>query len=280
MTKISKRLSGAFCVFAVVFLASQLRGAPPNPQSAMPWTRIVMVGASVTAGFTLSEPLGGPRTAQCDLSRYLGAALTGPHQPVRNLGNTLFFMQPDYIGKQQIQTALQTNPTLLTGIDFLFWFCYGRVDHEEDRAQRFEQGLKLLEAVRCPLILGDIPDASAAVGSMLSADEIPSASALAAANRRLREWAKTHPMTVVVPLARLMRTIQAGKTVMLHHHALPSDQTHPLLQADRLHPTPRGCAVLAIAVLDAFQSSRFGLSTAEIDWNPSEVFRQVSRKNE
>src|SRR5438132_14425860 len=39
-----------------------------------PWGRIVMVGASATAGFTESEPLGGPTTPQYRLSRYVDAA--------------------------------------------------------------------------------------------------------------------------------------------------------------------------------------------------------------
>jgi hypothetical protein len=243
-----------------------------------PWKQIVMVGASVTAGFTMSEPLGGPWTAHCDLSRYLGATLAVPHQPVLNLGNTLFFMQPELIGKRQLESALKANPTLVTGIDFLFWFCYGRVAHEYERARRFEEGLKLLETVPCPIIVGDIPDASAAVGSMLSPDQIPTLSAMSAANRRLKEWAATRPQVAVVPLSKLMQTIAAGKPVAIHGQTWPSDPTRPLLQPDQLHPTPRGCAILALAMLNAFESSRQGTSIDEIRWDPNEVFRLVSKQ--
>src|SRR5262245_27392090 len=77
-----------------------------------PWGRIVMVGASATGGFTESEPLGGPTTPQYHLSRYLDAALVVPHEPVRNLGDRLFFVQPETAGRYQIEQALQLRPTL------------------------------------------------------------------------------------------------------------------------------------------------------------------------
>src|SRR5262245_18863259 len=125
--------------------------------SRSPWGRIVMVGASASAGFTESEPLGGPKTPQYRLSCYLESALVAPHEPVQNLANAMFFIQPEAAGRYQIDQALQARPTLLVGIDFLFWFCYSEGPTDKDRLQRFERGLKLLEAVPCPLVLGDIP---------------------------------------------------------------------------------------------------------------------------
>ena len=150
-----------------------------------------MMGASATAGFTESEPLGGPKTDQYRLSRYLDAALLTPHEPVQNLANSMFFIQPEAAGRYQIDQALQTRPTLVVGVDFLFWFCYGEGLTEKDRLQRFEKGLKLIEAVQCPLVVGDIPDASGASIDMLPPDQIPSAETMSAANRRLKEWAAT-----------------------------------------------------------------------------------------
>ena len=96
-------------------------------------------------------------TARYDLSRYLGAALQFPHRPISNFGNSLFFMQADSLGEQQIQMALDAKPTLVVGIDFLFWFCYGNGFDEPGRLQHFDQGLELLDAIHCPLIIGDIP---------------------------------------------------------------------------------------------------------------------------
>src|SRR6266498_5629682 len=177
---------------AVLLLAlgvqSALSGETNNPPKAAsasskpkasaatksPWARIVMVGASASAGFTETEPLGGPKTLQYRLSRYLDAALLAAHEPVQNLANAMFFIQPEAAGRYQIDQALKAKPTLVVGIDFLFWFCYGEGPTDKDRLQRFEKGLKLLEAVQFPLVLGDIPDASGASNDMLPTDQIPS----------------------------------------------------------------------------------------------------------
>src|SRR5207247_465117 len=158
---------------------ASVRSAPSESAAAKPpWGRIVMVGASASAGFTESEPLGGPKTPQYRLSRYLDAALLAAHEPVQNLANSMFFIQPEAAGRYQIDQALKARPTLVVGIDFLFWFCYGEDPTDKDRLQRFEKGLKLLEAVQCPLILGDIPDASGASNDMLPADQVPSAATM------------------------------------------------------------------------------------------------------
>src|SRR6266567_3539911 len=74
----------------------ELRKPPATPSAAAriavtnnPWGRIVMVGASVSAGFIASEPLGGANTPRYRLSRYVDAALLVPHEPVQNLANAL-----------------------------------------------------------------------------------------------------------------------------------------------------------------------------------------------
>lgn len=258
-------------------MADRTPATPPPAaitEAKAPWGRVVMVGASVTAGFTASEPLGGDKTAQYDLSRYVEAALLTAHEPVRNLGNAKFFIQPDSAGKLQLDQALKAEPTLIAGIDFLFWFCYGGGCKDGERLQQFEKGLKLLEAVRCPLILGDIPDASSAT-DMLDADEIPSAQVLSAANRRLKEWAAARPQVVILPVSDFMHAAAADAAFTVHNHKLPRGKTRALLQSDRLHPTPHGCAVLAVATLDAFHSTRVGAPSSEICLDPQEVFRRV-----
>jgi hypothetical protein len=242
-----------------------------------PWGRIVMVGASVSAGFLASEPLGGPNTPQYRLSRYVDAALLVPHEPVQNLANPLFFLQPEAVGRRQVQDAVKAQPSLALGIDFLFWFCYGEGSTDAERLQRFEQGLKMLEAFQCPLVLGDIPDASAAVNGMLRPDQIPSAKAMAAANQRLKTWAATRPQTGVLTLSAFMRTVLANQSLKVHGYNLPAGKTRILLQADKPHPSPPGCAVIALAALDAFQTTRpAGGHAAEIRWDPKEVFRRVA----
>jgi hypothetical protein len=232
-----------------------------------------MIGASASAGFTESEPLGGPITPQLRLNRYIDAALLPSHDPVRNLSSAMFFMQPDAQGQSQSERALQSKPTMLVALDFLFWFCYGDGQTDKDRLDRFEKGLKFLEPFHCPIIVGDLPDASAAVERMLTPDEIPSPTALAAANRRLKEWAGARKQTVVIPLSSFMRNAMANKPLTVHGHTLAEGKTRVLLQEDKLHPSAAGCAVLALAIFDSFVSSQPELLAGDIRWDAKEVYR-------
>jgi len=234
-----------------------------------------MIGASVTAGFTASEPLGGTNTPLYSLSRYVDAALMVPHEPVRNLGNAFFFFQPQLFAQQQLTQALTNRPTLIIGMDFLFWFCYGEGSTDEERLQRFDQGLKLLEKVDCPLVVGDIPDASDAVNRMLQPEQMPSLKAIAAANLRLKEWAAGRRQVVIVGLSEFMRNVLANRAITIRDFVLPDGQTRILLQEDKLHSSPPGCAVLALAVLNAFQSTRSGTHAEEFRRDPKEIFRRV-----
>jgi hypothetical protein len=237
-----------------------------------PWSRIVMIGASASAGFIETEPFGGPTTSKLRLSRYLDAALVASHEPVRNFSSAMFFIQPEGQGRSQSERALQSNPSLLVALDYLFWFCYGDGASDKERLQRFEQGLKWLEPFRCPVILGDLPDATAAVERMLTPDQIPSAAALSAANRRLKEWAAGRKQTVVIPLSAFMRNAMANKPVTVHGHTLAEGKTRVLLQDDKLHPTAAGCAVLALAIFDSFLSNQTALLASDIRWDAREVY--------
>lgn len=241
-----------------------------------PWGRVVMIGASVTAGFTLSEPFGGDKTAQYDLSRYLDAALLMPHERVRNFGDAGFYLQPESAAKLQIDQARKAKPTLVSAIDFLFWFCYGEQSNDAERLQRFENGLKMLEPIHCPLILGDIPDASATSG-ILTRDQIPSAKVMAAANRRLKEWAATRPHVVVVPLSDFMRAAATDSALTIRNYSLAKGRTGALLQQDKLHPSVRGCSVLTLAILDACQSEQIGASTSQLCLNPEEILSRTKK---
>jgi hypothetical protein len=240
-----------------------------------PWQRIVMIGASVTAGFTSTEPFGGANTPLYDLSRYVDAALRVTHEPVRNLGNAFFFAQPKLMGQQQLTRALTNNPTLVIGLDFLFWFCYGEGSTDAERLQRFDRGLKLLENVECPLIVGDIPDASAAVNGMLRPEQMPSLKAISTANLRLKNWAAGRRQVVILGLSDFMRDVMANRAITIHDYVLPAGKTRVLIQDDKLHASPPGCAVLALAALDAFQSTRPGNHADELRRDPKEIFRRV-----
>jgi len=242
-----------------------------------PWQRIVLIGASATAGFTAAEPLGGTNTPRFALSRYVDAALTVSHEPVQNFGNAFFFLQPELIAQQQVARALTNRPTLIIGLDFPFWFCYGEGETDEERLARFDYGLKLLDKIQCPLVVGDIPDASSAVNKMLRPDQMPSLKAIAAANQRLKAWAADRRQVAVVELSGFMRKVLANRAIAIRDYTLPNGQTRMLLQNDTLHPSPPGCAVLALAVLDAYQTIRPKGHATDFIGDAKEIFRQATK---
>jgi hypothetical protein len=248
--------------------AANLRAAGP------PWQRVVVIGASASAGFVFSEPFGGRETTRCKLNYYLDAAIAAPHPPVKNLASPLLFMNPEALAPLQIEAATKASPTLVIGVDFLFWFCYGDADDDAARARRFEHGLKLLDQIHCPLVVGDIPDAACATNTgIIGGRQVPSAAARRAANQRLKQWAAAHPQVVVVPLANFMRAMMANADFKLHGETLPAGKTRALLQADELHPNPHGAAVLALCILDKLVSRQPEFPAADVRWNPADVFR-------
>ena len=259
--------AGCFGLWVAV-VAMPLEAAPN------PWQRVVIIGASASAGFLLAEPLGGTNTTRCRLNYYLDAAITAPHPAAQNLAASLMFLNPETFAVIQIAAVTNAAPTLVVGADFLFWFCYGRGRNDGERAQRFETGLKYLEEIHCPLVVGDIPDASSATNTgIISPAQVPSEPARRAANQRLHEWATTQPLVTLLPLAQFMHATMANEALRLHRSHLPAGKTRALLQSDRLHPNPQGAAVLALGILDALVVQQTNFPAADICWNPQQVFR-------
>ena len=265
-------------VWAADTRLSSAPNSPPPAQQSLPATnnplqRIVLIGASGTAGFTESEPLGGTNTDLLRLSRYLDAALVAPHEPVQSFAIALFFLRPEVLGPGEVERARQVKPTLIIGTDFLFWYCYGVVPSEEARLERFESGLNLLATVTCPLVLGDLPDASAAVNGMLSPAQMPKPATLAAANRRLSAWAAPRPNVRLIRLANFMRDSLANNEVVIQGRIWPKETTRNLIQADKLHASREGCAVIALSIMDALTTSPTLLPVESVRWDPAEVLR-------
>lgn len=232
-----------------------------------------MIGASATSGFTMKEPLGGTNTQFLRLNRYIDAAITGQHRQATNFASALFFTQPVKTGESQLTRALNEKPTLVVAVDFLFWFCYGKVSNDVERASRFEEGLRLLERIPCPVVIGDLPDASGAVGKILSAEEVPGTDALAAANARLSAWVTQRTNVYVVPLANFMRAAVHDEAIVAKHYSLSAGTTRRLLQADGLHPTSAGCSALALNILEAVESKHD--ISKDVKWDCQSIEQSV-----
>ncbi len=208
--------------------------------------RIVMIGASATHGFNVVH-----QGSQIHLAQVLDQMILVPHEPVQSHTDLFFFAYSVQRGSQLVEQALADNPTLIVGVDFLFWFGYGQTNREgntltseEERLQLLEEGLMLLEQFTCPMVVGDFPDMTPAVGIMLAPTQMPASETLTALNQRLHEWANAKPHVRVFPLSRLVDSMRADQDFSIGSYEWPAGSSAKLLQPDQLHPTAWGLVAI------------------------------------
>lgn len=225
-------------------------------------SRVAAVGASVTHGFNaqiLVEARGRIQPAILSLGDALAAAVGG-NAEVSVAGSLFFFRDPEHWGPTLLRQALETRPTSVVAVDYLFWFGYGSTGHppgtEGDataRRQRLERGLSLLAelANQIPghLLVGDLPDMSGAVGRMLSASQVPDEATRRRLNDRIAAWVAERPSAVLVPLSAIMEQLLAGER-------FGASEAVPLLKPDRLHPTADGLVVVAREIVARLVAAR------------------------
>lgn len=237
-------------MLATLTLAALAFGLPTQSSTPAPardpLERVVVIGASLAAGF------GADRT----MAEALEASLREPVRPVLGLGDFLFFTSPLAIGDRQVEAASDADPSLVVAIDFLFWFGYGNLDAkgqpievESQRLELLERGLRTLGELECPLVVGDFPDMSAAVGTMLAPAQMPAATTLPLLSRRVREWAAARPNTLVLPLSEMVAKLDSDEPIAIGRHTFPAGSE--LLQSDHLHPNLEGLVLTAQLVGDA-----------------------------
>lgn len=274
------RLRGSAGVLvAVLFLGLLVRGAghaaastfaacsepPPTAKVESPVERVAVVGASATAGFNAyfwrlvdDRPVRDSIT----LAKLLRAA-SDDRLVVIDLGTAQFFTNPAGIGEMTIDRALRAKPDLVVGVDFLFWFCYGwvgpeagRMRTDDERLAMLDAGLALLDRVvekGLPLVVGDIPDMSAASGGVLQPVAVPTEELRLEANRRIRRWVDERPSVELFSLDGLQRLLASEEPIVVEDVELSPDERGRLLQSDRLHPTVGGLVVIVSRLADTLE---------------------------
>lgn len=254
-------LTAALTLAAVpVAMPASARDGLPGLDAAALYARVQVIGASASAGFGVRPPVerGAPgRLASVTLATIAQCAGNGSCR-VKGDATGLFFGAPLPTGTEQVSALLAQDPrpTTVFAVDFLFWFTYGAlavddgrapVTDESQRLRGLEAGLALLDRVvdaQIPLVVGDIPDMSPAVGKMLSRAQMPKAETLAKANERIRAWAEGKPRVAVLPLARLVDDLRSGKPFEAGRRSWSEEADGPLIQRDQLHPTFAGTVAL------------------------------------
>lgn len=212
--------------------------------------RIAVIGASVSAGFGNHEELQVAKNPK--LGAYLRFVL---HEAlgegeIRDFGSSQFFTAPLTVGARQVERALKTDPTLVVGLDFLFWYANGYPrKNNPRRLEGLREGLRLLETIEAPLLIGDLPNVEHALqgssplrggGPILRRAQLMSERERQEANRLLRAWAADRPNVQVFPLASLLAPMVARQPMELRGNRWQTHDLSQALQSDRLHPRVRG----------------------------------------
>lgn len=232
--------------------AQATTSAPAKP------IRVAVIGASASAGFGCvyrESRDDGEYAASFRLIDMVKLACPELALVTTDVSSGFFFLKPVANGAQAAKRARDFKPDCVLALDFLFWYCYGddapdgkALASEAQRLEKLEAGLKELESIDAPILVGDLPDMSPAVGKMLSPAQMPRQETLATANARLSEWAKGRTNVRVLPLASMQRQLMEQNSLEIDGKKLTPTKDMPLLQRDALHPAPLGMAGLACAV--------------------------------
>lgn len=252
----------ALLFMATAAIAQTPQDATSKPTAQVP-LRIGILGASVSAGFgcQLTEPRpDGIYQAQLRLADMLPLACPDTPMIFQDTASGSMFFDPQQKGSEAVAAVAKFKPDCVVAVDFLFWYCYGtaaKADKErpdaEWRLQRLEQGLAALDTFQVPVLVGDLPDMSGAVGKILGKSQMPALPTLELANKRIAAWAKDRPLQRVLPLAAMIKQLQTDKAIEIAGKKFAATEQMPLLQRDELHTTPAGLAAVACVIVSELQ---------------------------
>ncbi|MDA1266179.1 MAG: hypothetical protein O2816_13945, partial [Planctomycetota bacterium] len=255
------------------FAQTPTEEAPPS-QAPEVLQRVVCVGASASAGFGWNIEL----KTRAKLGLMLDQMIEGERAPTLDLGNAMLFQAPLRMATDQIEQALEAQPTLVVGLDFLFWFAYtpnfSRESNRAARMDRLNQGIALLDRLPGPLMVGDLPDMRAALKGvgpfgvpLLQPHMVPTEQELAELNQRLRDWAAERGDTILIPMAEFAHRSLEGEVFEVRGNRWDGKQISRLLQKDMLHPTVEGALGLSAVLLDRLETARVDLKPEHFQWD-------------
>jgi len=236
--------------FACLFSSLSAYGDPlKNP---------IVIGASVSAGMHLRELTSlvkSPRSGRLALDLALEKEIDGEIR-IPNNANRFLFFATEKISEDQIERALVRAPSSVVAVDFLFWYLHGYFRSNGDvlRMERFERGLAQLDRFDCPIVVGDIPDATPAIGRVLGPGQVPSKEVQAQANARLREWAKARGKVKILPLSYFLEKVVKNEALKIGAQEFASGETYRFIQRDHLHPSQAGVDAIAKVVVSLMKS--------------------------
>jgi hypothetical protein len=216
--------------------------------------RVAITGASVTSGHGVTTPpiRGDLGAYRINFKHIIEGMMLVPHDEVGFFGDLMFFRNSRTDAEEYIQQIIEFEPTLVIGIDYLFWFAYGSTpaDQKPDsyKLERLNFALSLLDEIQAPLIIGDLPDVREAVGRMLSPNQVPDESLLQSLNARIYSWATHRGNVLVLPANEYWKRMMNDEEITIMGHTWPEGSQATLLQGDMLHTTLEGTVAAALFI--------------------------------
>ncbi|MBC8522612.1 hypothetical protein H8D29_01665, partial [PVC group bacterium] len=220
------------------------------------FSRVVVTGASVSSGFGVTTPpiKGDLGAYPVNMKHILEGMITTDHEAVEFFGDLLFFRKSKANAEAYIEKIKEHKPTLVIGIDFLFWFGHGTPPiGSEIAAYRMEKlnfALSLLEQLKVPIIVGNLPNVRQAIGKMLSASQVPTAEMLEKLNERIHAWGEEHENIKIVDVFDLSNKLMNDEAITFLGHTWRAGSQSKLLQQDMLHTTFEGTVAASMMVAE------------------------------
>ena len=248
-----KSFASKIVVFLFVFMGCGF--TEPQPCSIL--DRVVVTGASVTAGYGVTTPpiAGDLGAYQVTMQHIMEGMITSEHEEVMIFGDLMFFQHSKENATAYIEQIKEYKPSLVIGVDFLFWFGHGTPPTDCDvptyRMEKLNFALNLLEKLNVPVVIGNLPDVRNAIGKMLSNNQVPSKELLVQMNKRIHSWGTEHENVSIIDVFTLWNKLLHDEEIVLVEHTWPAGSREKLLQKDMLHTTFEGTVAASLLVAEA-----------------------------
>ncbi len=271
-----KKPSAKTVIFLVVWLILAIVASLPSlatdpkqlstqePESET--LHIAVIGASVSAGYGLDVRL----------SEVLDAAI-GDRKTITDLSSALLFLNPLGYANEVGQKLKKDAPSVVIGIDFLFWFAYGEKDFNT-RKKDLQQALRLLEKLKCYIVVGDLPKFSESENIVLGSNAIPSDEELRVLNRIIQRWGKKNKKVTIFPLCSIVESIKKGEPIEING-VRKTYRQEQIFQPDGVHATQMGLISLAAIVLEKLSDDGCPLADSEVLLDPNLIAAKMNQQN-
>lgn len=271
----------AWILLAVPTTQVNGQNLPAESESTHPLDRVAVIGASASSGWGVVlryvDEQDMVTTQTASMRDVIEEVIQVDDATVAGTGSSVFFMNPLPIGKQQINVSQAMQPTLVIALDYLFWYGYGNRDAEghaiprgdQGQAARLallEQGLENLNTFSCPVVVGDFPDVSDAIGYMLSASQVPSPATLKVLNERVKAWASDRPNVTVIEMSELLQDMRSDDVFKAGRQQFPKGAKSRFMQRDNLHPTLEGLIILVQETSDHLATGSKEIDHTQFDF--------------